>query len=864
MNKGFFNDKESSIIRGDETIKSTIKNSVVFNCAKCGLSLSCKSPKMKISGNGKLNILICGEFLGQTDDEKGIHFAGSSGQILRTIVKELDYDLDKDFFITTACRCKPPNNSIPTAIQISSCRKYLLRDIEELKPKVIIPLGKIAVEGLIGHRLQGRISGCSMTDWANTFIPDQELKCYICPSWSPSSILRQSKNGDIEDIVLRNQIKNTIKKAIALSTSSFFKYDYLSDCFPIYKIEEAIKVIEDFSKKDVISFDYETTGLKPYRDGQKIYSVSISDGLFGISFPYFNDKIFRRKWLQLLSSKVKKICHNGKFENMWTAIRGGFNDTEGLEINNFEWDTMLAAHSLYNNKKTNLKFHSYIHLGILGYDTEIDPFLEPLSKEKDIYGDNAFNQIEKAPLEKLLKYNAMDSLLTFKLYEIQKSKLDSTLIEGVKFFTKGSMTLSNIEQNGISFNNQDALVLEKELKDKLNEIEKRVLCSKELKKWNKKELFRISAPQDITHLLFDILKYECKETTNTGKPKSDIESLKNYKLPIVQDCLEWRKWQKVYNTYIKSLTRENTNGIIHAFYHLHLVDSFRSSASNPNMQNLPKHDEEVYKMLRKLIVPRKGYKIGEYDYGSMEVRCIACYNKDPNLIAYINNPNTDMHRDMAGMIFLKDKKDISSDERYVAKNSFVFPTFYGSYYKNTSTQLWENCSKETKIHLKEKGLKKLDDFITHVQNIEKVFWRDMFPIGYDWMQKTIKDFNKNGYMDSFTGFRYWGPLSNNQIINFRIQGSGFHCLLWTLNKLKKEFEKREYKSKLIGEIHDSMILDIWPEEEKEIDHLIWNIGTQKIREYWDWIIVPLIIEKSISNIDGNWSELSKGVILKGE
>jgi hypothetical protein len=69
---------------------------------------------------------------------------------------------------------------------------------------------------------------------------------------------------------------------------------------------------------------------------------------------------------------------------------------------------------------------------------------------------------------------------------------------------------------------------------------------------------------------------------------------------------------------------------------------------------------------------------------------------------------------------------------------------------------------------------------------------------------------------------------------------------------------------LIGQIHDSMLPDYSDDEEKELDYAIWNYGTQKIREYWDWIIIPLSIDKSRSGINGSWAEMESCGLLDGK
>ena len=202
----------------------------------------------------------------------------------------------------------------------------------------------------------------------------------------------------------------------------FYTSNYLSDCFVYYTIPEAIDIIIDAMHWPTMAFDYETTGIKPFREGHKIFSVSLSNGLFSHAFPYFNDKKFRKAWDDLLQSDVVKICHNAKYEALWSKVRGGYNNTELPEWpKNILHDTMLNAHVIDNRKKVGLKYLAYVKFGIAGYDDEIDQYLEPDKKEKELYGANAINRIEKAPLDKLLLYNAMDSLLTYKLWGIQRS-----------------------------------------------------------------------------------------------------------------------------------------------------------------------------------------------------------------------------------------------------------------------------------------------------------------------------------------------------------------------------------------------------------------------------------------------------------
>jgi len=861
MPKGFFPllDTPDDIIRGDESeIKKEIDLTNV-GCEECKLYKSCISPKMTYSGEGKKKILILAEAPGKEEDRQGTQLVGQSGKLLRLILKDLNLDLERDFWKINAVNCRPPDNITPTMLQIAACRRNVIAVIEECKPRAIIALGKVAMDSLLGARKTGRLSGISMTDFVGAVIPDQEFKTWICPSWHPSFVLR---NEGREDEIIKQQLSEHIQQAINVSKQDTPVYDYFSDCYVIKTVSESLKIIQHMQKAKVVAFDLETTGRKPYREGQKIISCSVSDGIVSCAFPYFEDSSFRKVWNELMMGNVKKVAHNAKFDCLWMKVRGGVNDTESSWPENVIWDTMLGAHIQHNKKKTNLKYLLYILLGIAGYDSEIDSFMESRKNEKDDYGANSFNRIEQAPIDDLLKYNAMDSLGTYKLWEFQQESFSHNMKLAQEFFLKGSLELMKAEYNGLHCDIIGADKLQKQITRKMQFYEDKVLQSKELKKWDKPSAFKISSPQDLSYLVFKLMGKSSSEKTRTGKPKADKKTMESFlDIPVVEDVMEWRKWKKVRDTYLKGITVESVNGVIHPFFNLNTVDTYRSSSDSPNFQNIPKRNAEVSIPLRKLLRPRMGHKLGEYDYKAMEVAILACYNKDPTLIDFITSGN-DMHRVIASKLFLKSEEEVTKKERYVAKNGFVFPTFYGSFYEHTGPNIWESVEDSTRNELTSKGIKSVQQFIHHVEDVENEFWEDKFPVAKEWTEKIIKNYNKKGFIDLYTGFRCYGPMSRNQVINYHIQGTAFHCLLWTFTQVSQKLKNRHMDTYLIGQIHDAIVPDVCPEEELYLDHMIWLYGTQKIREQWEWIIVPLGIEKSISEVDGNWAEMKEIGLLE--
>lgn len=850
---GFFNADEVQVIRGDEAVArpSRSTNFEHANCNTCGLSKDCTSPRIRVAGENRLPVLFLDEYPSRSVDSTGAPFTGEFGKFLRQILKKMGYDLE-DFRYAYAVRCYSGKEYEP--VQKAACRKRLMAEIEKSQPQIIIPMGSLSVEVLLGPRISGRLGNHppTITDWAGCQIPDQEMNCWICPTWSLFRV-----RGDA---VVERQVIAHIRSALALLEKPFPKRDYLAGCFPVYDEREAMDILKQARGcSDLVSFDYETTGKKPHRPGHRIVAASVSfqdDAAYGFSFSPSLD--FADLWRKfLISTRVDKIAHNKKFEYQWTKVRLGYDPV-------ITHDSMLAAHCYANQKKTGLKFLTYINFGVLGYDETIDRYIETPKEEQKTWGDNGFNLIDQAPLSELLTYCAADSLFTRLLMKKYLAELSEDQLRGYYFLCDASDKLALAEMEGLPFDVAGSQKTETWMTKRLDRLESKVLSMEEMNLWDKEKAFRLSAPADLSYLLYKKMGLSVTQKTATGKPKSDKDTLELIDHPLVARVLEWRKWQKARDTYLRGYQREAIEGIIHPFFNLHSVDTFRSSSNSPNFQNIPKREPEVKRAIRTLLKPHPGQRLVEYDYKAVEVAVSACYNKDPNLIRYVTDPSTDMHRDTGMELFLKSKDELTKDERQIAKNKFVFPEFYGSTYESTSFDLWNAMGEETKAHLRSHKIRNLKQFTEHVREIEELFWGKRFKVYAQWREDTYDDFLRRGYVDLYTGFRCWGPLERNKVVNYPIQGSAFHCLLWTFLHVSYEMEKLQLRSRLIGQIHDAAVGSIDPDEEDVVDQLFYEWGTVRVRDHWDWIIVPLRLEKSRSAIDGNWAEMEDcGLLAEG-
>jgi DNA polymerase I-like protein with 3'-5' exonuclease and polymerase domains len=132
-------------------------------------------------------------------------------------------------------------------------------------------------------------------------------------------------------------------------------------------------------------------------------------------------------------------------------------------------------------------------------------------------------------------------------------------------------------------------------------------------------------------------------------------------------------------------------------------------------------------------------------------------------------------------------------------------------------------------------------------------WEERFAGYTAWKKAWYNDYRRNGGFDTLTGFRIDGLLSRNQVLNYPIQGSAFHCLLWALNRVQRTIERRKMRTLLVGQIHDSMLADVPLEELQNYLDLTHDVITRQLPNAWDWIIVPIEAEAEVC-MGGTWAD----------
>jgi uracil-DNA glycosylase family 4 len=122
----------------------------VVACERCPDLVACRSRIVNGVGPADADLLFVGEAPGQREDEQGEPFVGRSGDVLDEGLREAGLDR-ADVRITNCVRCRPPENRNPTVEERANCREYLDREIELVDPAVVVTLGKVPAEHLLGR-----------------------------------------------------------------------------------------------------------------------------------------------------------------------------------------------------------------------------------------------------------------------------------------------------------------------------------------------------------------------------------------------------------------------------------------------------------------------------------------------------------------------------------------------------------------------------------------------------------------------------------------------------------------------------------------------------------------------------------------
>jgi len=434
--------------------------------------------------------------------------------------------------------------------------------------------------------------------------------------------------------------------------------------------------------------------------------------------------------------------------------------------------------------------------------------------------DNIFEIVEE--YKKVLKKNEQEYLF----YDVE-----IPLIE----------VLVWMETNGISIDTPYLKQLSEKFKNQLDVFQNQIYGLAG-------EVFNINSTQQLSHILFEKIGLPMKKKTKKGYSTDTtvLEELSKIH-PLPKLLLDYRELFKLKSAYVDGLIpyiNEKT-GKIHPSFNQIVTATGRLSCSNPNLQNIPIRTEKG-SLIRKAFCPSEGNVFYSFDYSQIELRILAHFSEDTNLInAFLEDK--DIHQETAEILFGSNslfspslvfnpssltgedgnESEISSQHTRRLAKIINFGIIYG--------MSPFGLSKELNISIEE-AKKFIDDYFGKFPGVKK------------YIETITKTAQENGYVSTILGRRRYIPEINSKdknqqefgkriAINMPIQGSSSDLIKVAMNQIYKNFKREGLKSKLVLQIHDELLFDVIPEEGEKICYMVKEIMEKALK-----FKVPLKVE----------------------
>ncbi len=593
----------------------------------------------------------------------------------------------------------------------------------------------------------------------------------------------------------------------------------------IKTVDELKKILSKLDPKKILAIDTETTSTDPMSaellgisfatDSNRAYYVAVShaESIYSHTLPSVKEVIEAFKPI-LENDKFKKIGQNIKYDVL--VLRKC-----GVEVQGIIFDTMIASYIL----KPGERRHNMDDMAVdyLNYKTfTYDELVGTGKKKQNLYDIDP---------DIVSDYACEDADITLQLYDILSKKIEiqdtSNILQKIEMPLLS--VLAKMEYQGILVEPNYFAGLSVIFEKKIKEHEKNI-------HFYAGRSFNINSTKELQVVLFEDLRLPAEKKTQTGfsTDHSVLESLQGTH-PIIDDLLSIRKFNKLKSTYSDTLPTliNSETGRIHTSYNQTIAATGRLSSTNPNLQNIPIKDEEG-RLLRKGFITSPGFEILSLDYSQIELRIMAHFSKDKNMIGAYKS-GEDIHKQTAAGLYGVNEKDVTPEMRNKAK-IVNFSVIYGV----TSFGLANNL----KVSRKE-----AKDFI------EKYFLQYKGVSTY--MEETVKFCKENGYVETLLGRKRFLPDINSKnkmaseaakrvAINSPIQGTSADMIKIAMINIQNLIDKQRLKSRIILQVHDELVFEVHSSEKNSFYEM-----AKKEMENALKLSVPVTVEGKFGK---NWDE----------
>ena len=323
------------------------------------------------------------------------------------------------------------------------------------------------------------------------------------------------------------------------------------------------------------------------------------------------------------------------------------------------------------------------------------------------------------------------------------------------------------------------------------------------------EEFMLGSTQQVARVLFDELKLTPGRKGKTGY-STDTRVLRTIRHdhPIVEVIEDWRELTKLVNTYLGPLpTLIGEDGRLHTHFNQAVAATGRLSTSNPNLQAIPIRTE-LGREIRSAFVAESGHRLVSADYSQVELRILAHVSGEPKLREAFAR-GEDIHAATAAEVLGKDQATLTKDERNIAKM-----VNFGIIYGISSFGLSENLEIPR------------DEAQTYIDT-----YLARFPLVQDFIQRTIEQAERDGYVTTLLGRRRPVPeirASNRQTrglgerlaVNSVMQGTAADIIKIAMVNIHRRLRDEGRSSRLVLQVHDELLVEAPDAEVSTIKELV--------------------------------------------
>jgi len=544
-----------------------------------------------------------------------------------------------------------------------------------------------------------------------------------------------------------------------------------------------------------VCFDTETTGLN-----------TLEAQLVGIAFSYEKNKGYyipfpeNKEEAQVIIEELRPFFEDENIEKVAQNIKYDLKvlDKYNITVKGSYFDTMVAHYLLQPDMRH-------------GMDVLAETYLKyhPM-KIENLIGKKGKNQrsMRSVDIKEITEYAVEDADITYQLKQIFEAKLKDKNL--VNLFQDIEMplvpVLVKMELEGINLDTNFLNGLSKDLTNDILDLESKIYREANVQ-------FNLASPKQLGEVLFDHLKLiEKPKKTKTGQyatGEAVLSKLAN-EHEIIRNIMEWRGLVKLKNTYIDALPKDvnQTTNRIHTTYMQTVAATGRLSSTNPNLQNIPIRTERG-RQVRKAFVKRdENYTLVAADYSQIELRLIAEMSGEPTMKqSFINGE--DIHKATAAKVFNVPLEDVTREQRSQAK-TVNFGIIYGVSAFGLSEQ----------ANISRKEAKVLIDT-----------YYETYPILKEYISNQVNLAREQTYVETLLGRRRYLKNINSQnsfvrsgdernAVNAPIQGTAADIIKIAMIKIQKVLDSKNYKSKMLLQVHDELVFDIHNDEMEVLKPII--------------------------------------------